>query len=153
MTAPTPSAADASAEQIVAASQAAVNPDSSVCGHILLVDDDPDMHQLLRLILGHFSLRFTSAFNGHEALDMVAADRPDLIVLDLDMPGLDGCGVLESLGQSQETAEIPVMVYSANTYAPQWTGYVWPPQVIEVLGKAKVGPTQMRELVKRHLGL
>ncbi len=83
---------------------------------ILIVDDDPailDVHT--RLIRQQLPLcRVLSASNGREALAVVKEIRPDLILLDLMMPELDGFGVLEALRTGEATRSIPVIVLTAQ---------------------------------------
>jgi CheY-like chemotaxis protein len=121
--------------------------------YILVVDDDAGLHVLLGHILRPLQLEVRCALDGTTALDMVAAHRPSLIILDLRMPGLDGFSVLERLGEGQTTANIPVVVFSANTDLALMNGYEWPTQVVKVLKKARVHPTELRGLVRDQLGL
>ncbi|MCX6030438.1 MAG: response regulator transcription factor [Chloroflexi bacterium] len=64
---------------------------------ILIVDDDPKLLKMLQRTLAYEGFRVFSAANGNEALTEVQAHRPDVVVLDWLMPGLDGIGVLEHL--------------------------------------------------------
>jgi len=64
---------------------------------VLIVDDDPKLLKMLQRTLAYEGLRVLSATNGNEALAEVQARRPDVVVLDWLMPGLDGLGVLERL--------------------------------------------------------
>jgi len=59
-------------------------------GNLLLVDDDPDLLKLLSIRLKASGYTVSMAANGNQALSMVAAERPDLVVTDLRMAGLDG---------------------------------------------------------------
>ena len=77
---------------------------------LLVVDDDPDIRLLLRLELAAEGHQLLEAGNGQEALAMIEADPPDLVLLDLMMPVLDGWGVLAALDPS--TAP-PVVVITA----------------------------------------
>src|SRR5512136_3022570 len=64
---------------------------------VLIVDDDPKLLKMLQRTLAYEGFRVLSATNGNEALAQVQAHRPDAVVLDWLMPGLDGIGVLERL--------------------------------------------------------
>jgi two-component system response regulator MprA len=64
---------------------------------ILIVDDDPKLLNMLRRTLTYEGFRVLSATNGNEALAELRARRPDLVILDWFMPGLDGLGVLEHM--------------------------------------------------------
>ncbi|MFL6206862.1 MAG: PleD family two-component system response regulator [Acidimicrobiales bacterium] len=73
---------------------------------ILIIDDDADIRLLLRLELSAEGHHITEAVNGRDGLEAIAADRPDLVLLDIMMPVLDGWGVLEAL----DPAEAPPIV-------------------------------------------
>jgi CheY-like chemotaxis protein len=80
-------------------------------GGILVVDDDPDLREFLRLMLTSMGFDVTSAANGREALDDMEGHDPDLILLDMKMPVMDGwefCRALEG-----RDARPPVVVLTA----------------------------------------
>jgi threonine synthase len=82
---------------------------------VAIVDDTPDARRLIRRILqsqGNYTL--FEACNGHEAIELAQSQVPDLIILDLMMPGLDGFSVLDSLKANPQTAHIPVIVVTAK---------------------------------------
>lgn len=82
---------------------------------IAIVDDTPDVRRLIRRILqsqGDFTL--FEASNGKEAVELARNEKPDLMILDLMMPELDGFGVLDALKQAPETANIPIIVVTAK---------------------------------------
>lgn len=79
---------------------------------ILVVEDNTDLAELLRLSLKEAGFTVTTAQNGLEALKKIRAALPDLIVLDLVLPELDGFAVCESLRQDSATAAIPVLLLS-----------------------------------------
>lgn len=89
--------------------------DRRVTHEVLIVDDLADARQLLRRILhAHGEYVIREATSGPEALQIAADHPPDLIILDLMMPELDGFAVLERLRQSPATAAIPVIVVTAK---------------------------------------
>ncbi|GAB4529410.1 MAG: hypothetical protein OHK0046_49260 [Anaerolineae bacterium] len=82
---------------------------------ILIIDDDPASIRLLTQLLNkNGTYRIFSAENGVDGISMVARRRPDLIILDLRMPGMDGFAVLEELRANPETSSIPVMVVTGD---------------------------------------
>jgi putative two-component system response regulator len=76
--------------------------------HILVVDDDPTIVELLTRMLRRDGYEVLTARNGLEALDMVASQRPDLVLLDVTMPKMDGFTVCRRLKDDEQTALIPV---------------------------------------------
>ncbi len=83
---------------------------------ILVCDDDPSLRELVRAVLGS-GYRFVEAADGAEALALAREDRPDLIVLDVMLPGLSGIEVLEALRTDAELEAIPVVVITAWSHA------------------------------------
>jgi CheY-like chemotaxis protein len=81
---------------------------------VLVVDDDPDILEALCEILAMEGYRVAQARHGAEALARVAAERPDLILLDLMMPVMDGAAFAEALRARHPGAGIPVLVISAD---------------------------------------
>ena len=84
-------------------------------GHtILIADDHEDNRELLHLMLRGAGYLVREAKNGSECLELALAEPPDLIVMDLSMPVLDGWGLFEELKLDQKTREIPCMVVTAH---------------------------------------
>ncbi len=85
---------------------------------VLVVDDEPSILDLLEVTLTEAGAQVVKATDGPTALSLVATHPPDLILLDLKMPGMDGFQVLEHLGAAPRTARIPVAIQtSAEDYA------------------------------------
>ncbi len=83
---------------------------------ILIIDDQPEATRLLTQLLDeHGQYRVFAARNGVEGVSMVARRRPDLVILDLRMPEMDGFAVLQELRSNPETANIPVLVVTGDT--------------------------------------
>ena len=81
--------------------------------NVLAVDDIPLNLVLVQKMLSRFNFQMRTAANGQLALDAVAEKKPDLILLDLMMPGIDGFEVLRRLRENPETADIQVVILSA----------------------------------------
>jgi DNA-binding response OmpR family regulator len=79
--------------------------------HILVVDDDQDIRGLLRELLERRGYTVSEARDGHEALRAVFEKRPDLVVLDITMPGVDGWKTLERI---RELSDVPVVMLTAK---------------------------------------
>jgi two-component system cell cycle response regulator DivK len=84
---------------------------------ILVVDDNAVSRELLRYVLKPLGLEIVEAASGLEALERIAEVHPDLVLLDLDMPGLDGYGVLREVRRKPEWAGLRVVAVTA--YAMQ----------------------------------
>ncbi len=82
---------------------------------ILIVDDQPINVQLLKRKLEREGMRVAAAYSGIEALDLVRKDKPDLILLDVMMPDMDGIEVCQRLQASDDTRSIPVIFVTART--------------------------------------
>src|SRR6185437_5054665 len=82
---------------------------------LLLVDDDPLNLELLEVYLAPLGHDLTKVQSGGDALDAFAADRPDLIVLDLTMPVLDGLGVLRRVRGETSGPYVPVILLTGRT--------------------------------------
>jgi len=80
---------------------------------VLVVEDDPDLVELLRFNLGSAGFSITTASNGVEALKMARSGSPDLILLDLMLPELDGFAVCEILRRDPATAQVPIIMLTA----------------------------------------
>jgi len=81
---------------------------------ILCVEDESEMIDLMRLILERRGFRFLGAEGGQEGLDLIRQEMPDLILLDLMMPGVDGWEVYRQLKADADLKEIPVIVVTAK---------------------------------------
>lgn len=81
---------------------------------VLIVDDDELLVELLAFKLGQKGASVSSASDGEEGLAMARTEKPDLVVLDGMMPGMDGFEVLRQLKESEETKDIPVVMLSAR---------------------------------------
>jgi signal transduction histidine kinase/CheY-like chemotaxis protein len=84
-------------------------------GRLLVVDDDPQVVDLVRQLLEGEPYEIVAATDGQEALAAIAEKRPDVILLDLLMPHMDGFGVIDHLQQDPQSRQIPVIVLTAKT--------------------------------------
>ncbi len=81
--------------------------------NVLAVDDIPLNLLLVQKMLSRFNFKLRTAANGQLALDAVAQQKPDLILLDLMMPGIDGFEVIRRLREDPKTADIQIVILSA----------------------------------------
>jgi two-component system phosphate regulon response regulator PhoB len=82
--------------------------------HVLLVDDEDTLRKVMRDLLERDGFDVTEARDGVEALDQADRGAPDIIVLDLNLPGLSGYDVLQRLRAHPATAKTPVVVLTAK---------------------------------------
>lgn len=82
--------------------------------HILCIEDEPEMIELVRLILERKGYRVTGAVGGMKGLEALKKEKPDLILLDLMMPDIDGWEVYRQMKADPNLASIPVIVVTAK---------------------------------------
>ena len=86
--------------------------------HLLYIEDNPVNHQLIAQIAArHAGLRLSKALTGQQGLALAAAEPPDLILLDIHLPDLDGYAVLEQLQALTATRHVPVIALTADAMA------------------------------------
>jgi two-component system cell cycle response regulator DivK len=117
---------------------------------ILIADDRASSRELLRLVLERAGYAVIEAEDGHQALDRARSEHPDLVLLDLQMPGLDGYGVLAALRSEARFENLPVLALTASAMtgdrerilAAGFTDYLAKP----------AGPEVLRGTVARLIG-
>lgn len=82
---------------------------------VLVVDDEPNIVRIVQFCLEMEGCQVIGASNGREALDKAESELPDLIILDIMMPLMDGIEVLRQLGYQRSTRKIPVIMLTAKT--------------------------------------
>lgn len=116
---------------------------------ILIADDRPSSRELLRVILERAGYDIIEAQDGEAALAEIRSRQPDLVLLDLQMPKLDGYGVLQAVRQDASLAQLPVVALTASAMRGDrerileagFTDYLAKP----------AGPDLLRETVARLL--
>jgi len=88
---------------------------------VLVADDDEDILELVRMVLEEVGYEVVGAFDGEQALSLAIERPPDLCVLDVMMPKLDGCELTRRLRSNPGTSEVPILLLSART---QWESVV-----------------------------
>ena len=84
-------------------------------GRVLVIDDEPDVLLLCRLNLQQRGHELVEASGGARGLELARERHPDVIVLDLMLPGIDGYDVLEALQADAATSDIPIVVLTAKS--------------------------------------
>jgi len=82
--------------------------------HVLVVDDEPDIREFLASVLEDAGMQVATAENGNQAWDMIQAQKPDLISLDLVMPGKSGIRLLHELHWDPKLSKIPVVIVTGH---------------------------------------
>lgn len=82
---------------------------------VLVVDDEEMTRDLLRLMLKGTGFKIDEAEDGYSALEKIAAQKPDIVILDVMMPGMDGLTVCRTLRSQPQTIDLPVIMLSAKT--------------------------------------
>lgn len=82
---------------------------------ILIVDDDPDIREAISAVLEHNSYEVITAKDGEEGLDKLRDEKPDLMILDLLMPKMDGFSVLQALQDPRRSkySKIPILILTS----------------------------------------
>jgi two-component system cell cycle response regulator DivK len=80
---------------------------------IMVVEDYDDTRYFLKRILEKKGYRVLEAVNGHEAVEIAQTEHPDLILMDLDLPILDGIGATQYLRQQEATKSVPIVAVTA----------------------------------------
>jgi CheY-like chemotaxis protein len=117
---------------------------------VLIADDKETGRELVRTVLENCNYQVWEASNGAEAIELARRVEPDLIILDLHMPGIDGFGVVQELRRDPRFAKTPMMALTASAMmgdrdlalAAGFTGYVAKP----------IRLTALRTEVERMLG-
>lgn len=82
--------------------------------NVIYIEDEPEMVDLVTLILNRKGFTVKGANGGREGLDLVKKDMPDLVLLDLMMPDVDGWDVYQQMKADEKTRKIPVIVITAK---------------------------------------
>jgi DNA-binding response OmpR family regulator len=92
-------------------------PSSAESNHqsVLIVDDESMARTMLRLMLVRAGFHVSEAEDGFDALEKVRKSQPDVVLLDVMMPGMDGFAVCEQLRSESGTADLPIIMLSAKT--------------------------------------
>ena len=118
-------------------------------GRVLVVDDEAEIRELCRVNLEFEGFEVVEAANGAEALEAVRRQRPDLVFLDLMMPGVDGWDVLHELKSDDDLSSIPVILLTAKSGEDdQMRG--WQEGILEYVSKP-FNPLSLAEWANRAM--
>lgn len=81
---------------------------------VMVVDDNEDLREMLRYMVERLGYRVVEAENGHEAIEIARHRCPDMILMDLNMPVLDGLAATRLLREIETVSHVPIVAISAN---------------------------------------
>ena len=118
---------------------------------VVCIEDEPEMIDLVRLILGRKGYDVIGANGGIEGLDAVRRERPDIILLDLMMPDMDGWEVYQQIKADPALRDIPVVVVTAKAQSIDKVLGLHIAKVDDYITKP-FGPQELLESVEKILG-
>jgi signal transduction histidine kinase/DNA-binding response OmpR family regulator len=118
---------------------------------VLTIDDDPVAIKLIETVLGEKGFTVVGALSGGDGVQAARTQQPDVIILDLLMPETDGFEVIERLRAEPSTAEIPIVILTAKTIAPEERERL-AAHVAHLAAKASFSPAEFVALVRRYCG-
>ena len=119
---------------------------------VVCIEDEPEMIDLVRLILGRKGFEVIGADGGIEGLEKVRTEKPDLVLLDLMMPDLDGWEVYQQIKADPELRDIPVVVVTAKAQSIDKVLGLHIAKVDDYITKP-FGPQELLESVEKILGM
>jgi DNA-binding response OmpR family regulator len=119
---------------------------------VVCIEDEPEMIDLVRLILGRKGFNVIGADGGVEGLETVKREKPDIILLDLMMPDMDGWEVYQQIKADPELRDIPVVVVTAKAQSIDKVLGLHIAKVDDYITKP-FGPQELLESVEKILGM
>jgi len=119
---------------------------------ILCIEDEPEMIELIKVILEKKGFEVRGAVGGKEGLEKAKSEKPDLILLDLMMPEIDGWEVYRQLKSDEELKDIPVIVVTARAQSIDKILGLHIAKVDDYITKP-FGPNELVESINRVLGM
>lgn len=119
---------------------------------IVCIEDEPEMIDLVRLILGRRGFELIGAIGGREGLETVRRVKPDLVLLDLMMPDMDGWEIYQHMKADEELRNIPVIIVTAKAQSIDKVLGLHIAKVDDYITKP-FGPQELIESVNRVLGI
>jgi two-component system, OmpR family, response regulator VicR len=117
---------------------------------VVCIEDELEMIELVRLILSRHQFQVIGAVGGHEGLEKIAEIQPDLVLLDLMMPDIDGWEVYQKMKASDTMCDIPVIVVTAKAQSIDRVLGLQIARVDDYITKP-FGPQELLESVERVL--
>jgi len=118
---------------------------------VVCIEDEPEMIDLVKLILGRKGFELTGAMGGRDGLEAVRRVKPDLVLLDLMMPDMDGWEVYQQMKSDAEMQKIPVIVVTAKAQSIDKVLGLHIAKVDDYVTKP-FGPQELLQSVEKVLG-
>jgi len=118
---------------------------------IVYIEDDLEMIDLVKMILNNKGFEVIGAHGGRQGLDAINTEKPDLVLLDLMMPDVDGWDVYHQIKASEDTSKIPVIVITAKAQAIDRVLGLQIAKVDDYISKP-FRPTELTESIENILG-
>ena len=119
---------------------------------VVCIEDEPEMIDLVKLILGRQGFDLVGAVGGREGLETVRRLKPDLVLLDLMMPDMDGWEVYQQMKADEDLKDIPVVVVTAKAQSIDKVLGLHIAKVDDYVTKP-FGPQELLQSVRKVLGL
>jgi len=119
--------------------------------NVVCIEDEPEMIDLIRLILGRRGFELTGAMGGREGLEAIRRVKPDLVLLDLMMPDMDGWDVYQQMKADDDLKDIPVIIVTAKAQSIDKVLGLHIAKVDDYITKP-FGPQELLQSVERVLG-
>ena len=117
--------------------------------NLLVIDDDAQAVSLLKAILKPYNVRVSSVDNARAGIEQALRNKPDLVVLDLVMPGVDGYEVIAALRRDKDMSRVPILVHTAKTLTPEDRQRL-EGKVESIVEKAEFQPERFLELLLKR---
>ncbi len=117
--------------------------------HILIADDDEFLTNLYARAFERAGYKTTMAYDGKRAVDALLHDKPDLILLDLLLPIIDGIGVLKFIRSNTELENLPVYIISSSSYFSGIVQNAWNEGATHFVQKGKINPPALIEEIRK----
>ena len=118
--------------------------------HILIIEDNATAASIFRATLSRAGFTVATAKDGESGLEAIERARPDLVVLDLMLPGIGGLETLRRIRANPALADVPVIVAS-NAYTTDRLDDIWNAGATQVLAKVNMTPKELARVVTESL--
>lgn len=117
---------------------------------ILIIEDEPTLVKALRVVFRNANFEMETSSDGVEALEKITKFTPDLILLDILMPRMNGFEFLEKLNQREEFKHIPVLIYS-NYVTEEYKKRGLYLGALEYIGKTDITLSELIAIIKKYI--